>query len=63
MVVQDESTRTFLVCYPDGFREFRMSQSPPQVGDVVTGRGERWLVAYVVEHVPGTMTVSLQRVP
>ena len=63
MVVQDESTKMFLVCYPDGFREFRMSQSPPQVGDEGDWKRRALPVAYVVEHVPGTMTVSLQRVP
>ena len=63
MVVQDESTKWVLVVYPDGFREFRMSQSPPQVRRPSARKRRALAVAYVVEHVPGTMTVSLQRVP
>ena len=56
------SANTFLMRYPDGSTEFRMSQSPPQIGDVVAGRGDRWLVAYIAEQPRGAVTVSLRRV-
>jgi hypothetical protein len=63
-VTQSEggSANTFLVRYPDGSTEFRMSQSAPELGDVVAGRGERWLVADIAEQPRGAVTVSLQRV-
>ena len=56
------SANTFLVRYPDGATEFRMSQSAPEIGDVVAGRGEPWLVADIAEQPRGALTVSLQRV-
>ena len=56
------TANTFLVRYPDGSAEFRMSQSEPQIGDVIPGRGERWLVADIAEQPPGAVTVLLRRV-
>ena len=63
-VTQSEGggANTFLVRYPDGSTEFRMSQSAPEIGDVVAGRGERWLVADIAEQPRGAVTVSLRRV-
>jgi hypothetical protein len=58
---EDGSASTVVVRYPDGSREYRMSQSRPEVGDVVAGRGQNWLVARVAELTPGTLTVSLTR--
>jgi hypothetical protein len=58
---EDGSASTFVVRYPDGSSEYRMSQSNPQVGDIVAGRGQSWLVARVAELTPGTLTVSLRQ--
>jgi hypothetical protein len=55
------TTRTFVVRYPDGASEFRISRLAPQPGDVLLGRGDRWLVAEIAEHVKGTFTILLQR--
>ena len=63
-MTQTESggANTFLIRYPDGSTEFRLSQSAPEIGDLVAGRGERWLVADIAEQPLGAVTVSLQRV-
>ena len=63
-MTQTESggANTFLIRYPDGSTEFRLSQSAPEIGDLVAGRGERWLVADIAEQPRGAVTVSLQRV-
>lgn len=53
-------TETFVVRYPDGSSEYRMSELAPQVGDVLVGRGAHWLVAGVAEYAKGTMTIFLQ---
>jgi hypothetical protein len=55
------TTTTFVVRYPDGSSEFRMSRLAPQVGDVLTGRGDRWLVAEVAEKSRGNVAIVLQR--
>jgi hypothetical protein len=56
---EDGSASTVVVRYPDGSSEYRMSQSRPEVGDIVAGKGESWLVARAAELTPGTLTVSL----
>ena len=63
-MTQTESggANTFLIRYPDGSTEFRLSQSAPEIGDLVAGRGERWLVADIAEQPRGPVTVSLQGV-
>jgi hypothetical protein len=43
------TTTTFVVRYPDGSSEFRMSRLAPEVGDVLVGRGGRWLVAEIAK--------------
>lgn len=53
--------RTYVVRYPDGSSEFRLGRLAPQVGDVLTGRGDRWLVAEIAERSSGTITILLQR--
>jgi hypothetical protein len=58
---EDGSASTFVVRYPDGSSEYRMSESRPEVGDVVAGKGHNWLVARVAEFTPGTLTVSLRQ--
>jgi hypothetical protein len=64
MTERDDATaRTFVIRYPDGSSEFRMSQSTPRAGDVVVGRGVRWLVAEVAEYSRGTLTIRLQSSP
>jgi hypothetical protein len=55
------TTTTFVVRYPDGSSEFRMNGSAPEPGDVLMGRGERWLVAEIAEHPRGALTIILQR--
>ena len=55
------TTMTFVVRYPDGSSEFRMSRLAPQPGDVLLGRGARWLVAQIAEHPKGTIRILLQR--
>jgi hypothetical protein len=57
---EDGSASTFVVRYPDGSSEYRMSHSNPGVGDTVAGRGELWLVAHVAEHAHGSLTLSLK---
>jgi hypothetical protein len=56
---EDGSASTVVVRYPDGSSEYRMSQSSPEVGDILAGKGQFWLVARVAERTPGTLTVSL----
>jgi hypothetical protein len=55
------TTTTFVVRYPDGASEFRMSRLAPEVGDLLTGRGDRWVVAEVAEYSSGNVAVMLQR--
>jgi hypothetical protein len=55
------TTTTFVVRYPDGASEFRLSHGAPEVGDVLMGRGDRWLVAEVAEYSSGNIAVKLQR--
>ena len=55
------TTETYVVRYPDGASEFRMGRLAAQVGDVLQGRGDRWLVSGIAEHSGGTVTVMLQR--
>ena len=57
---EDGSASTVVVRYPDGSSEYRMSQSSPEVGDIVAGKGQNWLVARVAEVTPGMLTVSLR---
>jgi hypothetical protein len=56
---EDGTATTFVVRYPDGSSEYRMSQSSPEVGDVVAGRGQSWRVARIAEMTPGMLTISL----
>jgi hypothetical protein len=58
---EQRDTRTYVVRYSDGSSEYRMGDSAPEVGDVLTGRGDRWLVAKVAEYSSGTKTILLQR--
>jgi hypothetical protein len=55
------TTTTFVVRYPDGSSEFRLSRLAPQVGDVLAGRGDRWLVAEGAESSSGNVAIVLRR--
>jgi hypothetical protein len=58
---EQRTTTTFVVRYPDGSSEFRMNGLVPQAGDLLTGRGRRWLVDEVAEHAAGPVAIVLQR--
>jgi hypothetical protein len=58
---EQRDTRTYVVRYSDGSSEYRMGDTAPEVGDVLMGRGDRWLVAEVAEYSGGTKTILLRR--
>jgi hypothetical protein len=45
------------VRYPSGAKEFRMSDTAPEVGDVLERNGDDWVVEEVVETKRGTQVI------
>jgi hypothetical protein len=51
------------VRYPSGAREFRMSDTAPEVGDVLRRNGDNWVVEEVDEGDDGSTVVTLHPQP
>ena len=51
------------VRYPSGAREFRMSDTAPEVGDVLRRNGDNWVVEEVHAGDDGSTVVTLRPKP
>ena len=51
------------VRYPSGAREFRMSDTAPEVGDVLRRNGDNWVVEEVHDGDDGSTVVTLRPKP
>ena len=52
-----------IVRYPSGAKEFRMSETAPEVGDVLRRNGDNWVVEEVHEGDDGSTGVTLRPQP
>ena len=52
-----------IVRYPSGAKEFRMSDTAPEVGDVLRRNGDNWVVEEVHEGDDGSTVVTLRPQP
>ena len=48
------------VRFPSGATEFRMSETAPEVGDVLRSNGDTWVVEAVIPSEDGTTVVALR---
>ena len=48
------------VRFPSGATEFRMTDTSPEVGDVLTRNGDTWVVDAVIPSEDGTTVVALR---
>jgi hypothetical protein len=51
------------VRYPSGAKEFRMSDTAPEVGDVLRRNGDNWVVEKVHDDDDGNTVVTLRPQP
>ena len=52
-----------IVRYPSGAKEFRMSETAPEVGDVLRRNGDNWVVEKVHDDDDGNTVVTLRPQP
>ena len=57
------SSDLLTVRFPSGETEFRMSEKPPSVGDVLKRNGDHWIVEEVTPSEDGTTLVTLRPGP
>ena len=51
------------VRFPSGATEYRMSETSPEVGDVLDRNGDAWVVEAVIPSEDGTTVVALRPRP
>ena len=57
------SSALHTIKYPTGVTEFRVSEKPPAVGDILTRDGDTWIVEEVHTTGRGTTAVTLRARP
>ena len=53
------SSAVMTIHFPNGEREFRSTNEPPNPGDLMKCRGSEWIVAHVMDAADGSVVVSL----